>query len=56
MNRIELINEGIKRIKEADRINTNDFKDICEKMSSCGIGFVDAQNQIIVAYLNSVGW
>lgn len=47
----ELIQQGIKRIKEAGRINTDDFEDIAYKLSTYGMGFVDAQNQITELYL-----
>ena len=46
------INLGIERIKRAGRVNTSDFKDVCEKLSNYGLGFVDAQNQIIEMYIN----
>jgi len=48
--RIGYIKLGIERIKRHERINTNDFEDVINKLSSYGLGFVDAQNQIISAY------
>lgn len=52
--KIGLINLGVDRIKRHDRMNTNDFKDVIEKLSKYGLGFTDAQNQIIATYQNSL--
>lgn len=52
--KIGFINLGVDRIKRHNRINTNDFKDVIEKLSNYGLGFVDAQNTIIASYLNSI--
>jgi len=52
--RIGYINLGIERIKRAERINTDDFKDVVETLSKYGMGFCDAQNCIIANYLNQV--
>lgn len=45
---------GADRIKRHKRINTNDFKDVIEKLKNYGLGFVDAQNIITATYLNSI--
>lgn len=52
--KIGFINLGVDRIKRHNRINTNDFKDVIEKLSKYGLGFVDAQNTIIANYLHSI--
>lgn len=52
--KLGLINLGVYRIKRVDRVNTNDFKDVIEKLSKYGLGFTDAQNQIIKAYEHSL--
>lgn len=52
--KIGYINLGIERIKRAGRINTNDFKDVVEKLKNYGLGYVDAQNVIIEAHLHSI--
>lgn len=49
--RINLLNDGVQRIRDNNRINTRDFEDIITKLSSHGMGYVDAQNQIIAMYL-----
>jgi len=41
---------GVERIKRAQRVCTTDFEDVCNKLSKYGLGFVDAQNQIIGLY------
>jgi hypothetical protein len=46
------LNLGIQRIKSNNRINTKDFEDVIEKLSSYGMGYVDAQNQITAMYLH----
>lgn len=48
------INLGIDRIKRAKRVNTDDFKDVIEKLKAYGLGFVDAQNSIVAAYEHSL--
>jgi hypothetical protein len=48
------INLGIERIKRHNRVNTKDFEDVIEKLSNYGLGFCDAQNQIIAAYMNCI--
>lgn len=50
--KIGFINLGVDRIKRNGRINTEDFKDVIEELSDYGIGFCDAQNQIIASYLH----
>lgn len=52
--KIGYINLGVERIKRAGEINTNDFKDIIEKLNNYSLGFVDAQNTIIKTYLNLI--
>jgi len=52
--KIGLINLGVEKIKRHKRVNTNDFKDVVEKLQNYGLGFTDAQNQIIAAYENSL--
>jgi hypothetical protein len=52
--RIGFIRLGAERIRRAERINTNDFEDIVETLSSYGMGFCDAQNCIIATYLNEI--
>lgn len=51
--RIGYIKLGAERIKRAGRINTNDFEDICNKLSNYGMGFCDAQNCITEAYISN---
>lgn len=53
--RIGYINLGVERIKKNERINTNDFEDVIEKLKNYGMGFVDAQNVIIENYLYMEG-
>lgn len=53
--RLDLIKEGVERIKSAGRINTTDFEDICNKLADYGMGFCDAQNVITAAYLHERG-
>ncbi|EQC1535463.1 hypothetical protein [Clostridium botulinum] len=48
------INLGVERIRRTGRINTNDFKDVIEKLNNYSLVFVDAQNAIIEAYLHSI--
>jgi len=50
---IGLINLGSIRIENAGRINSNDFEDITLKLSDYGLGYVDAQNQIIANYMSN---
>jgi hypothetical protein len=50
--KIGLINLGIERIKKHNRINTLDFEDVIYKLSDYGLGYTDAQNQIIANYQN----
>ena len=52
--RIGYINLGVERIKRAGRINTNDFEDVCNKLSKYGMGFCDAQNSITACYLHNI--
>lgn len=52
MNAEQLILNGVNRIKEMGRINTEDFRDIIEQLKKHGYGFCDAQNQIIDTYLH----
>jgi len=52
--RMGYINLGVERIKRAGRINTNDFEDVCNKLSNYGMGFCDAQNSIIECHLHNV--
>jgi hypothetical protein len=52
--RIGYIKLGVERIKRAGRINTNDFEDVCNKLSKYGMGFVDAQNVITAVYINEL--
>lgn len=46
-----LINLGVNRIRQYNRINTKDFEDIIENLKYYGLSFVDAQNQIVASYL-----
>lgn len=41
---------GVERIKLKNRVNTDDFIDVIEKLKDYGLNFVDAQNQIIGLY------
>lgn len=50
--RLGYLNLGVRRIKNNNRINTKDFEDVIEKLSSYGMGYVDAQNQITAMYLH----
>lgn len=53
--RIGYINLGVERIRKNNRINTNDFADVCNKLGKYGMNFVDAQDSIINAYLYNIG-
>jgi hypothetical protein len=48
--KIGWINLGVERIKRNKRVNTRDFEDIIQKLSKYGLGYCDAQNQIIATY------
>lgn len=52
--KIGYINLGIERIKRHNRINTLDFDDVIKKLADYGLGYCDAQNQIIATYENSL--
>jgi hypothetical protein len=52
--KVGLINLGIERIKRHNRINSKDFEDIILKLSDYGLGYCDAQNQIIATYQHSI--
>ena len=54
LEKINLIDLGIQRIKECNRVNTADFKDVIEKLKAYGLNYVDAQNQIIESYLQEI--
>lgn len=53
--KIAYIQLGVERIKRNNRVNTNDFIDVIEKLQSYGLGFCDAQNQIIGLYEYQIG-
>ena len=52
--KIGFINLGVLRIKRKGRVNTKDFEDIIQKLSSYGLGYCDAQNMIIASYENHI--
>lgn len=53
--RIAYIQLGVEIIKEHNRININDFADVCNKLGKYGMNFIDAQEQIIGTYLHIIG-
>lgn len=53
--RLGYIYLGVERIKQHNRINTNDFADVCDKLGKYGMNFVDAQNVITAQYLYETG-
>ena len=48
--KIGLLKLGAERIKDHCRINTKDFDDVISMLAEYGLGYVDAQNQIIATY------
>jgi hypothetical protein len=48
--KIGFIRLGIERIKRHNRVNTQDFDDVINKLSDYGLGYCDAQNMIIAAF------
>ena len=54
--RIGYLKLGVERIKRAGRCNTNDFEDVIEKLKNYGLGYCDAQNQIIGLWEYEIGF
>jgi len=52
--KLGFINLGVLRIKRKNRVNTKDFEDVIQRLSSYGLGYCDAQNTIIANYENSI--
>lgn len=48
--KLGLLKLGVDRIKRNNRVNTNDFEDVINKLAAYGLNYCDAQNQIIGLY------
>ncbi len=55
IERCGLITLGVIRIKNHERVNTNDFDDVIQKLAAYGMNYCDAQNVIIGNYEYEMG-